>query len=102
MTATAFLVSLIFLYSDGTPAKDASVICGPLQSYTFGIDEEQVPGPLTRVSLLLDARGAAIVNATVPFALNCDAAGRDEVWTGSIALAPNQKVIALTLWTAED
>lgn len=92
---TTILVTLIFLLSDGTPAKKAYVSCEGLALFEAGNDfETTVP---EGAQLLLDSRGGSVVIAPADTKIHCWARQGDERWRGDIHLKKHGQVERMTL-----
>jgi hypothetical protein len=86
---TSILATVIFLLADGTPAKTALVSCLGVPVYNAGSDtheslEDGSP-------LVLDSRGAFIVEVEPPTTLLCKARAEGQQWTGAIMFTPHTK-----------
>lgn len=77
------LVTIFFLLADGTPAKDASVVCGNISVYLAGDDDRK---PLEGLELILDSRAAFIIEALPPITIDCVATFDGARFVGPIAL----------------
>lgn len=91
---TTILVTLLFLLSDGTPAKDATVICAGVEVFTAG-DDAQAPVDGS-TPLIVDSRGAVLLQAK-PTTITCNARWNAWYFSGPIDLKTHGQVTRLYL-----
>jgi hypothetical protein len=92
---TTILATVIFLLADGTPAKTAIVSCLGVPVYNAGSDdaaqlEDGSP-------LILDSRGAMVIEAAPQTTLMCTAKAQGQTWMGSITLTKQTKTTRIRL-----
>lgn len=92
---TTLMVTVIFLLADGTPAKTAIVSCLGVPVYNAGSDDA---AQLDDGSpLILDSRGAMVVEAAPQTTLMCSAKAQGQTWTGALTLAKHTKTTRIYL-----
>ena len=89
------LVTLIFLLADGTPARQARVVCDGITVFLAGDDGSRKTHEGS--PLILDSRAAVILQVASPMTIFCEANADTQVWRGSVALSRAAKVIRLSL-----
>lgn len=85
---TSILLTVIFLLADGSPAKDAVVSCPDVTVSAIGSDRGDLAPMGT--PLVLDARGAFILEVPRPRQVSCWAAFNSQRWGGFLRM--DQKV----------
>ena len=92
---TTLLITLIFLLADGTPAKYADIRCSGISVFIAGDDGSRHTGEGS--PLIIDSRGAIVLNVQSPMTIGCEARQGAEAWRGNVALTRAQKVIVMSL-----
>jgi hypothetical protein len=95
MTAT-FLVTLIFLLSDGTPVNKGVVHCDGIN--LINAYEEDQPISEAGTALQLDSRGGSLMTVWSPTTIICALHYRGEWWRGAISLSKHGQVEIRYLW----
>jgi hypothetical protein len=86
---TTILATVIFLLADGTPAKTAIVSCLGVPVYHAGSDE--VLSLDEGSPLLIDSRGAFIVEVMPNTTLTCTAKAHGQTWAGDLTFTKTTK-----------
>ena len=89
----SFLVTLIFLLADGTPAGKADVACSGIATFTAG-DDDGTPGSN---KLIVDSRGAIVLQVADPVAITCSVSKDAQAWAGDIRLSYQGQVVRISL-----
>lgn len=92
---TALLVTLIVLLADGSPGKHAWLSCPELTVARIGSDGGELAEKGS--ALVLDSRGACIIQAPAPVSIACEAYYGTQRWVGRVALTRERKVVTIGL-----
>lgn len=87
------LLTVIFLLADGSPAKKATVSCPTVLVSVIGSDRGELAEDGS--AIVLDSRGAFILELPKPMPIACWAAYNTQRWGGFLRM--DQKVQRITL-----
>jgi hypothetical protein len=93
---TSLLVTVIFLLTDGAPARHAWVTCSGVAMFEAGNDFEANEAP-DGARLLLDSRGAVVLIAPRPTTIDCHAMQDGAAFWGPVKLTKNGQVTKVVL-----
>jgi hypothetical protein len=95
VTAT-FLVTLVFLLSDGSPVNKGIAHCDGIN--LINAYEGDQPVSEAGTAIQLDARGGSVMTVYQPTTITCAVHFRGEWWRGVISLTKHGQVERRYLW----
>lgn len=92
---TAWLVTVIFLLSNGAPANKAHAECAGVRFHATEEDDPYAADEYERV--LVDSRGGVIFTLHEPTTIRCWAVHSGQRWEGEVVFERGVRVIRKTL-----
>lgn len=92
---SSLLVTIVLLLADGSPGKKVWFACPEIAVAKIGSDSGEVAARGTW--LVLDARGACVINVPAPMSIYCEGYYDTQEFKGRIALTREHKVVTVAL-----